>query len=86
MALGDFETALQFRDLLQKMVEAEVERQRPAIRYATVTSIDRAQRKCFVTYPSEVEAVKVSMGSVQPATIGQTVRIDGPTGAIGLGR
>src|SRR6478609_1420506 len=80
MGLGDFMTALQFRDLLQKLIQTEVDSKRPQPKYGTVTAIDRTLRKCSVMYPDDVVSVKVSMGSVQPSAVGQTVRIDGIPG------
>lgn len=80
MGLGDFEYALKFREMLKSLVSAEVETQRPQLKYATVQSIDRAKRKCTVTYPGSTSQVAVSMGSVQPRDVGQVVRIDGLLG------
>src|SRR5690242_18343360 len=80
MGLGDFETALRMRDMLQKLVAGEVESQRPRLQYATVTAIDRVKRKCSVKFPGDSSSVSVSMGSVQPRDVGQIVRIDGLLG------
>jgi len=76
----DFNTALQFRDVLQQMVQAEVDKQRPRYQYATVTAIDRTTRRCSVQFPGETQSVSVNMGSVQPKSTGQVVRIGGLLG------
>lgn len=80
MGLGDFETALAMRDVMQTLVAAEVEKQRPRYQYATVTGIDRPSRKCSVQFPGEATSVSVNMGSIQPSAVGQTVRIEGLAG------
>lgn len=80
MGFGDFAAALEMRDVLQTMVQAEIEKQRPRIQYATVTSIDRVLRKCGILFPGEALSVTVNMGAVQPSAIGQVVRIDGLAG------
>lgn len=76
----DFNTALAMRDTIRKMVESEVQRQRPRYQYATVTAIDRVSRKCTVQFPGEAGTVVVNMGALQPNTVGQVVRIDGLAG------
>lgn len=79
-SLGDYAAALRFRDMLQKLVKAEIDSQRPALTYATVTSIDRVNRKCGVQFIGAPGPVTVNMGAVQPSAVGQTVRIDGLLG------
>jgi hypothetical protein len=76
----DYNTALQFRDVIQQMVSAELDRQRPRYQYATVTAIDRTTRRCSVQFPGETQSVSVNMGSIQPARTGQVVRINGLAG------
>lgn len=79
-SLSDYAAAAQMRDLMGRMVEQTVERFRPRYRYATVVSIDRTNRKCEVQYEGEPGTVVVNMGSIQPLTAGQVVRIDGIMG------
>ena len=80
MGLADFETALKMRDTLQRLVASEVENQRPRLQYATVTDINRTLRKCKIQYPGETSSIWISMGSIQPLTTGQVVRVDGLLG------
>lgn len=80
MALGDFQTAMEMREILQQLVKDEMERQRPRYQYATVTAYDRTTRKCSVQFPGEVGSVSVNMGSIQPSYVGQTVRVGGLAG------
>lgn len=77
MPLGDYGFALQFRDLIKKLVGTELEEQRPRYRYGTVTSIDRPNYKCGVQFTGETASVTVSMGATQPSTTGQRVRVAG---------
>src|SRR5437868_14697656 len=80
MMFDDWDFATRFRDVIGQIAEASVNRLRPSHRYATVTSIDRVNRSCTVTFPGEATAVTVPMGSIQPAKPGQTVRIAGALG------
>ncbi len=80
MALDDYRYALEFRQMLQKLVSDEVEKQRPRYQMATVTSIDRVLRRCTVRRPADTTDLTVSMGSIQPSSIGQLVRIEGLSG------
>lgn len=80
MALSDYRYALEFRSELQRLVREEVERQRPRYQMATVVSIDRTNRKCVVTFPGDTTNATVSMGSVQPTSAGQVVRVEGLAG------
>jgi len=80
MALGDYATALAMRDVLQGLVAQEIEKQRPRIQYAEVMSFNRTTRKCTVRFTGDTQNVTVNMGSIQPKTTGQIVRIDGVAG------
>lgn len=80
MALGDYVFALEMRDVLQQLVAAEIEKQRPQYRYAEVQSFTRSLRKCVVQFTGESSNVTVNMGSIQPQSVGQIVRIDGVAG------
>lgn len=74
---SDPKIALGARDVFSKIVRSVLDVERPRYRYATVNSIDRVNRKCTVTFVGDSGSVRVSMGSVQPASIGQTVRVAG---------
>lgn len=78
--LDDWDFATRFRDVIVEVAESVVERVRPGHRYAKVMSIDRANRKCTVHFPGEPGDVVVPMGSIQPAQVGQIVRIAGSLG------
>jgi hypothetical protein len=80
MSFADVNTASQLRELISGLVSNEIARQRPEYRYGLVESIDYPQRKCRVVLNGDVDAVPVSMGSIQPATTGQVVRVDGKPG------
>lgn len=77
---GAFENAIRMRDVVYTHVRRELERVRPRYQYGVVVSIDRANRICVVNYPPDTENQTVRMGHVQPARIGQTVRVDGLVG------
>lgn len=77
---GDYRTALEVRDIIQTMVNAEVEKIRPRHQMGTVTSIDRVTRRCGVQFPGEVLSTQVAMGSIQPSAVGQVVRVEGVQG------
>jgi hypothetical protein len=79
-SLNDYATALQFRDVLQKVVASEVESARPRYQYALVKSIDRVNYKCTVRFPGDTQDVTVNMGEIQPNVVDQIVRIDGLLG------
>lgn len=76
----DWDYATRFRDVIVNIAESALARARPEARYATVISIDRVARSCVVQFPGESAQVVVPMGSIQPAQIGQTVRIAGTLG------
>lgn len=78
--LADFQSALKMRDIIETIVKGVVEQVRPRIQYGTVTAIDRPKRKCSVQFVGETTSVSVAMGSVQPQSEGQVVRIDGVAG------
>lgn len=78
----DWDFATRFRDVITSIAGAHIERMRPDARYATVVTIDRVNRKCAVRFPgaSEINDVTIAMGSIQPAKVGQTVRVAGTLG------
>lgn len=75
--MSELAYSMQMRDIINKMVSEEIEKQRPRYRYATVQSFDRQGRKAMVVFNGESGAVQVNMGSIQPMTTGQTVRVEG---------
>lgn len=77
MGLADFAFSLQMRDTIQRLMRESIDTLRPRYRYATVNTIDRATRKCTVTFNGETNPVIVNMGSIQPAAVNQIVRIEG---------
>lgn len=77
---SDSPTAQAMRDLIQQVTRTMLATERPQVRYATVVTLDRTNRKATVTYIGETSTATVAMGSVQPANTGQVVRIGGPMG------
>ena len=73
--------ALEMRDAIASIADSRIDLQRPASSYAEVVSINREARKAEVRMVGEDDPVVVAMGSIQPETTGQTVRIGGPMGA-----
>lgn len=80
MTFSDFDIATRTRDVILGLVEQQVERTRPRIQYAVVNTIDRAALKCTVTVVGDTVPGTVKMGTIQPAAVGNVVRIDGPVG------
>ena len=78
--LDNWAFATEFRDVVVKVCESVIERLRPNPRYGTVVTIDRVARTCTVRFPLETDAVTIPMGSIQPASIGQIVRVVGVLG------
>ena len=76
----DFSYALKFRDVVKQIVGDEVDKTRPRYQYAAVTAINRVTSKCTVLYIGDSTPVTVSMGSTQPNSTGQIVRVAGLTG------
>lgn len=77
---NDWAFATQFRDVIVSICEGVIGRLRPSARYATVVTIDRANRTCTVRFPGETNPVTMPMGAIQPASPGQTVRVLGTLG------
>lgn len=69
--------ALMMRDLISEIARKEIDKQRPRYRYGSIFSIDRARYSVQVVYPGETDPITVRMGSIQPAYVGQIVRIEG---------
>jgi glycerophosphoryl diester phosphodiesterase len=79
-SFGDYSAAMKTRDIIERIAKNVVERERPRFRYAQVVSFDRDNSTCNVTFTGQDSVVKVSMGTIQPAEAGQTVRIAGAGG------
>lgn len=84
MGFGDFETAMKMRDTVTRLMISVLDHERPPYRYGTVISIDPDGRTCTVRFPGGAtdgsNDVSVKLGSIQPQTTGQTVRVDGYNG------
>lgn len=80
VAFADYAYALKFRNVVQQIVNTEIDKIRPRYQYATVTAIDRFNRKCTIQFPGDASTVKVNMGSTQPGSVGQVVRVSGVMG------
>lgn len=76
---AEYEKAFRMRDVVRRMVADELERQRPTRRYAEVTAVDPVAHSVLVVYPNEVDPVELQTGDFVPE-IGDTVRVEGPTG------
>lgn len=77
MGFGDYDFSMHMRDLMTRIATETINKTRPKYHYGTVTSIDRDARKCGVTLNGDSAPVLVNMGSIQPAVVGQVVRVDG---------
>jgi hypothetical protein len=72
--------ALGMRDIIAAIADSRVELLRPTPSYAIVQTINRELRSATVLHVGDSEAVTVAMASIEPADIGQTVRIGGLIG------
>lgn len=79
-SFGSFSLAQDTVNVMRRVAAEQIDKLRPRYRLAVVDSIDRVNLKCDVIYVGESTPVTVSMGSIQPLDIGQTVRIAGLTG------
>lgn len=73
----DFSTAQRTREAMAKVAREEINRQRPAPRYAVVQSIDMDDRSIMGVFVGESEAVRIPFLDVIPSTVGQEVRVTG---------
>ena len=74
------ESAIGMRDVIAAIAETRIEALRPSVSYAVVQQINREARSAKVLYMGDTTPVTVAMGSIEPATTGQTVRIGGTLG------
>jgi len=68
------------RDVIAAIADKRINTLRPESSYAVVQTINRENRSATVLYMGDTEAVSVNLGSIEPATVGQTVRIGGMLG------
>lgn len=76
----EYGTAAALRDYIRNEVNAQLNQQLPRYRYGAVTSINRTNRTCMVTFAGDEGDVPVKMGSLQPYSVGQIVRVAGLLG------
>lgn len=74
---GDFDAAIEMREVVAELVKTELQKQRPRYRYATVDSITPAAFKAYVTFNGEDVSVLVNTGAFNFVLPGDTVRIEG---------
>ena len=74
---GDYALAAQMRDAIERICVSVVERMRPRQQYGIVESIDRVNKRCGVLFRGDEQSISIPMGSIQPAVVGQVVRIVG---------
>jgi hypothetical protein len=77
VSFGDYDFALAMRDVIAGMVKTGIDAQRPQYRYASVTGIDRVNRKCTVRFPGDTQDSTVNLMNTQPLVVGQVVQVDG---------
>lgn len=71
--------AARFRDWTTRIIKEILQTERPGPTYAQVKSIDRGTRSCTVQFPGDTSPVgPIPMGAVQPASIDQWVKVEGP--------
>ena len=62
------------RDVIAAIADKRINTLRPETSYAVVQSINREGRSAQVLYMGDTDPVTVALGSIEPATVGQTVR------------
>ena len=72
--------ALGMRDVIASIADSRIEVLRPTPSYAVVQTINRELRSATVLFAGDSDAVTVAMASIEPAEVGQTVRIGGLIG------
>lgn len=79
-SFDDYDTAFRVRNLVKQTAKNEIDKQRPAPRYAIVKTIDKEDRSVGVVFVGDDEdnIVRVPYNSVAPSAIGQAVKIGGP--------
>lgn len=77
---SDLSIAQQIDAYVKQAVQKELQKHRPAPRYATVRTINTDDKSCMVTFIGETDHVRVVYNNIVPAEIGQHVRIEGTAG------
>lgn len=72
----DYTAATRTRDVMNKIATDVVERLRPKYKYGVVESINRADHSAMVVLQG-APAVKIKMGTIEPANAGDKVRVNG---------
>lgn len=82
MRLGDLAYAAQMRDFIRSEVAKQIDKLRPPVREAVVVTLDPTNYQATVRFLDEPDgdAIPVRMSGVQPVSVGQVVRIEGPRG------
>jgi hypothetical protein len=77
---SDVSIATSMRDAIKAIAEAAVSRIHPPCRYGEVVGLQESSYVCQVLFPGSNIPVSVNMGSVQPSSIGQKVRVSPQSG------
>ena len=77
MSGEDLASSLMMRDIIRRLVKEAINKYRPRYRYGIVQTIAQDRKSCTIVYNGETNEVKVKLGSVQPLTTGQSVRVEG---------
>ena len=72
--------AIGMRDVIAAIADKRIDVLRPLTSYAVVQTINRELRSATVRHVGDDNDVTVAMGSIEPTTVGQTVRIGGTLG------
>lgn len=80
MGFKDPQTAISARDALTRLMVSVLDQERPPYRYGTVDFINPDGRTCAVKFDPADDAITVTMGAVQPTSVGQVVRVSGRPG------
>jgi hypothetical protein len=73
-------TAMEMRDLIATIADTRINLLRPEASYAVIQTINREARAATVLYMGDTDPVVVALGSIEPAVVGQTVRVGGTLG------
>lgn len=77
MDLSDFRTAQGVVKIIRDVASSEIEKKRPAARYAVVQSINLEDRSIMGVFVGETDAVRIPFLDTIPAFVGQEVRVSG---------
>lgn len=76
-SFDDLVTAQELESVMRRIAQEEIKKERPAARYAVVTSIDTEDRSAMVRFVGETDPVRVVYTLPAPSVVGQEVRIAG---------